>query len=91
MGGPLGRYSYYQLFQFKKLPWQTKDLHIKQVPTEESTIALKNNYKAYPIVRIQENVYSATLGITNIELDEADYQHYLQIRHPDINTPKEHW
>ena len=46
---------------------------------------------AYPIVRIQENVYSATLTIKNIQLDEADYQHFLQIRHPKIETPKEHW
>ena len=62
-----------------------------QVPTEENTVAEKNHYLAYPIVRIQENVYSATLTISNIGLDEADYQHFLQIRHPDIESPKDHW
>ena len=62
-----------------------------QVPTEENTVAEKNHYLAYPIERIQENVYSATLTISNIGSNEADYQHFLQIRHPDIESPKEHW
>ena len=36
-------------------------------------------------------LYSATLTISNIGSNEADYQHFLQIRHPDIESPKEHW
>jgi len=67
------------------------DIKTIEVPTEENTVAEKNHYLAYPIERIQENVYSATLTISNIGSNEADYQHFLQIRHPDIESPKDHW
>ena len=51
----------------------------------------ENNYLVYPVMKLQENQYSATLTIEKIQAGHTNFGHYLRVtqgRRPE-NT-KEH-
>ena len=50
----------------------------------------RNQYTAFPIETVSENVYHATLQIRNIGQEEADYQHFLMIREKDTAKTVQH-
>ena len=62
-----------------------------QIPTERNEVVVENNYLVYPVMKLQENQYSATLTIEKIQAGHTNFGHYLRVtqgRRPE-NT-KEH-
>lgn len=77
--------------QAQDVIWAFKsDIRTIEVPTESNNVATKGHYLAYPIQRLGENLFSATLTIQNIQVEEQDLEHYLMIRNPELDYSQEH-
>ena len=61
-----------------------------EVPTEANTVAKWHHYSAYPIQLVEENMYSATLTIQNVQEDEATLEHLLKLRTENADEPVYH-
>ena len=61
-----------------------------EVPTEADNVAKKNHYLAYPIQLVEENTYSATLTIQNVQEDEATLEHLIRLRQENVDDPVYH-
>lgn len=62
-----------------------------QIPTEREEVVVENNYLVHPVMKLQENQYSATITIEKIQAVHTNLGHYLRVtngRRPE-NT-KEH-